>query len=44
MKFEMPVDILVEMSNGQMENELGGLRSIFGKRHKFGICDHIDEI
>lgn len=37
-KFEMPADILVEMSNGQMENELSGLGSFFGKRYKFSIC------
>lgn len=42
--FEMPADILLEMSNGQMENELSGLGSFFGKRYKFGICYHIDEI
>lgn len=26
------------------KNELSGLGSFFGKRYKFGICYHIDEI
>ena len=43
-KSEMPADILVEMSNWQMENELNGLWSFFGMRYKFGICHHTDEI